>query len=140
MLCWQLQALVVHQRTRPRVLPHTRLMWHIPVTKRLNDARLAEMLGCREMKTRRSGPPVDEDYEGSESQGPSGCECYVAHPRAQLGSLIEKNQCYHLSCPPPVAASPVAGWALREPPVELAEGSGCFGSARQLAKTGDRRG
>ena len=29
-------------------------------------------------------PRVDDDYEGSESQGPTGCKAYVAHPGEQL--------------------------------------------------------
>ena len=35
------------------------------------DARWAEILGCRAVTTRRSGPRVDEDYEVSESVGSS---------------------------------------------------------------------
>ena len=66
---------------RPIIIDaHCRWLWHVrPLWPLL--ARVGEAPGCREVKTRRPGARVEEDYEGSEPQGPPGCKCYVAHPR-----------------------------------------------------------
>jgi len=87
--------------------------------------------------TRWTGSRVEEDYESSEPQGPPGCKCYVA------AAVRESDWQKTVLLPVRIAASRDTSRSrrpLREPPAEVAEGSGCFGSARQLAQTGGGRG
>jgi hypothetical protein len=45
---------------------HTRWVWRVPAEGWIESARWHDAPGCREVKTRRSGPRVEEVVEVSE--------------------------------------------------------------------------